>query len=453
MLKRSAYTLLFPSFNDTAVVYHSASGRLCLLNQHAHTLARRLLWRPNFPYTAAGYLTLRDEFVEKGFLVDSHRDELAQTRAGYARARADRSLFSLTLAPTRDCNLACIYCYEGRQAPVTWSPEDEDAVLAFAARRLPAGAGLWVTWYGGEPLLALPIVLRMSARLRELAKSRRSAWTCDMVTNGTRLTPEAARALAGVGCVEFQITLDGPKDVNDGLRPSLDHSSTFDTVLGNLARLDLTTTGIGIRINLMRDNAASLPDLVRALSAAGLAGRVGVSLAPVEAVSKPCHAIADRLVSAEEFADRHFAFLQSLEAEGFSPECVPGAIANYCGADREHSFLIDWRGDIFACWNDVGVVEKRLGNIHQPLALRARESCQGRLGPFEHAECRRCPILPICMGGCPVFAGDAGGGRPVCLFVKHRLADYLNLEVLRHFGAASAGGPARSQLPPDPQDN
>ena len=95
----------------------------------------------------------------------------------------------------------------------------------------------------------------------------------------------------------------------------------------------------------------------------------------------------------------------------------------------------DWRGDIFACWNDVGVAEKRLGNVHQPMALRTRESCQGEMGPFEHGECRRCPILPICMGGCPAFARDPAGDRSACLFVKHRLADYLNLEVLRRFDA------------------
>ncbi|MCX6552102.1 MAG: radical SAM protein [Acidobacteria bacterium] len=376
MLKRSAYTLLFPSFEDSAIIFNSASGRLCRLSARAHELGRGILWRPNFPYRDADRVRLREEFVEKGFLVDSGRDELRELRASYQRARADRSACALTLAPTRACNLECVYCYEGRHEPETWSAADEDAVVAFAARELAAGAALSVTWYGGEPLLALPIVLRMSGRLRDLAVSRRATWSCDMVTNGTLLTPDTAEALAAVGCMEYQITLDGPKATNDRLRPSRDGSSTFDRIVGNITRLDLRTSAIGIRINLMRDNAASIGDLVRDLSALGLAGQVGISLAPMEAMSKPCRALADRVVSPEAFADLHFEFLQVLEAEGFSPESVPMPVSNYCGADCDQAFVIDWRGDVFRCWNDVGDEDKRLGSVHEPAALRAPAACR-----------------------------------------------------------------------------
>jgi uncharacterized protein len=440
MLKRSAFTLLFPSFGHSAVIFNSASGRLTRLSPRAHELAIAVLCRPNFGYRTPEFLRLRDELAEKGFLVDARRDELGELRAAYDRARIDHSVFALTLAPTGACNLRCVYCYEGGPDPVAWSSGDEDAVVAFAARELAPGAELSVTWYGGEPLLALPIVLRVSNRLRELTERRRGSWSCDMVTNGTLLVPAVAGSLAAIGCREFQITLDGPREINDRLRPSRDGSSAFDTIAGNLARLDLESTAVGIRINLMRDNATSIGELVQALTAQGLAGRINVSLAPIEAMSKPCRALEDRVVSPEEFADRHFEFLRLLQAAGFTPNCVPTPVSNYCGADCEQAFVVDWAGDVFRCWNDVGVADKRLGTVREPESIRTPDACHEGAGPFDDPECRRCAVLPVCMGGCPAFVSDSGPNRRGCLFVKHRLADYLNLQVL---GARGPGPGAR----------
>jgi len=432
VLKKSAYTLLFPSFNQTGIVYNSATGKLCLLNEYTHRVARSVLWRPNYPYRKADYRKIRDEFLEKGFLVENRRDELKHLQISHQRARKDRSEFGLTLAPTKNCNLACVYCYEGQHEDVAWTESDEEAVFAFACRRLPSESALLVTWYGGEPLLALPMVLKLSTRLKELARSRRCTWACDMVTNGTLLTPEAAESLAQIGCSDFQITLDGPQEINDKLRPSRDGTSSFDLIIGNIKRLDLDKLSIVIRVNLMKDNIAAIGDLVRQLSSLGLAGKIDVSLAPVEALGKSCYAVSQRCVSVEGFADCHFEFLRCLDEEGFSPDCLPHPIQSYCGAFRENSFVIDWKGDVFRCWNDVGLSEKRIGNVHSPAGISTRGTCLADQDPFQDSACRQCPILPVCIGGCPAVAASAGGFNKSCLFYKHRFADYLNFHVYRH---------------------
>jgi uncharacterized protein len=338
----------------------------------------------------------------------------------------------LTLAPTKNCNLACVYCYEGRHEDVTWTESDEEAVFAFACRRLPSESALHVTWYGGEPLLVLPMVLRLSTRLKELARSRRCTWSCEMVTNGTLLTPEAAESLAQIGCSDYQITLDGPPEVHDKLRPSRDGTSSFDLIIGNIKRLELDKVSIVIRVNLIKDNIAAIGDLVRQLSSLGLAGMIAVALAPVQALGKSCYAVSQRCLSAEGFADRHFEFVRLLDEEGFSPNCLPYPIGSFCGAYVENSFVVDWNGDVSKCWNDVGLSEKRIGNVHSPAGISARQTCHADRDPFQDSECRQCPILPVCMGGCPAVAASAGGFNQACRFYKHRFADYLNFHVYRH---------------------
>jgi uncharacterized protein len=432
MLKKSAFTLLFPSFNQMGIVYNSATGKLCLLNEYSHGIARAVLWRPNYPYRKADYRKIREEFLEKGFLVEDQRDELKQLQILNQKARKDRSEFGLTLAPTNNCNLACVYCYQGKHEDVTWTESDEEAVFEFICRRLPSESALFVTWYGGEPLLALPMVLRLSARLKELARSRRCTWACDMVTNGTLLTPAAAESLAQIGCSNFQITLDGPQEINDKLRRSRDGTSAFHLIMGNILEMDLAKVSIGIRVNLMKDNIAAVGDLVRQLASLGLAGKIHVSLAPIEALGKSCYAVSKRCISGKGFADCHFEFVRRLDEEGFSPNCLPHPIESFCGAFRENSFVIDWNGDVFKCWNDVGLREKRIGNVHSPAGISIKGTCLADHNPFQDQECRKCPILPVCMGGCPAVAASTGSFNKACRFYKHRFADYLNFHVYKH---------------------
>jgi uncharacterized protein len=171
---------------------------------------------------------------------------------------------------------------------------------------------------------------------------------------------------------------------------------------------------------------------VRQLASLGLAGKIDVALAPVEALGKSCYAVSQRCISVEGFADCHFEFLRLLDEEGFSPDCLPHPIVSFCGAFRENSFVIDWQGDVFKCWNDVGLSEKRIGNVHSPAGISTRGTCHADRDPFQDGECRECPILPVCMGGCPAVAASAGGSNKTCLFYKHRFADYLNYYVYRH---------------------
>ena len=105
-------------------------------------------------------------------------------------APADRSELldlgarTVELMLTTGCNLRCRYCYQRRRAPRTMSP----AVLDAAVRRLVASRydRPWLIFYGGEPLLAAPLVRRALERVR-LWAPRRMRPDVRILTNGTRL--------------------------------------------------------------------------------------------------------------------------------------------------------------------------------------------------------------------------------------------------------------------------
>lgn len=106
---------------------------------------------------------------------------------------------------TTRCNLRCEYCDQSRGKPRTMAA----SVLDAAVRRLVSSRlqSPVFTLYGGEPLLAAPLVRRALDRTREWAPG----WMkpdVRIMTNGTRLDEETARLLASRD-VHVTLSCDG----------------------------------------------------------------------------------------------------------------------------------------------------------------------------------------------------------------------------------------------------
>ena len=95
----------------------------------------------------------------------------------------------LIILPTERCNFRCTYCYEDfligkMKEPVQLSIE------RFMGRRIPELSELSIHWFGGEPLLAKQVVLRLSARASELCDEHGVSLIGGLTTNAYVLTPD-----------------------------------------------------------------------------------------------------------------------------------------------------------------------------------------------------------------------------------------------------------------------
>ncbi|MET9293179.1 radical SAM protein [Streptomyces sp. NPDC003077] len=140
----------------------------------------------------------------------------------------------LILLPTEQCNFRCTYCYE--QFPVArMRPTVIRGVKALMARRAGALRFLELGWFGGEPLLAKPVVLDVSAYAQELARRNPGlVYAGSMTTNAYLLTEPVARELVAVGVRSFHISLDGPEDVHDQSRLRINGQGSFRRIWTNL---------------------------------------------------------------------------------------------------------------------------------------------------------------------------------------------------------------------------
>ena len=102
-------------------------------------------------------------FRERG-LITNHDEREALYAAGRMATAFGRTV-SLTIAPTMGCNFDCPYCFEQHRAG-KMSPKVQEDVVALVGHMLKASGAetLDVTWFGGEPLLAVDIVEALSEK-------------------------------------------------------------------------------------------------------------------------------------------------------------------------------------------------------------------------------------------------------------------------------------------------
>jgi uncharacterized protein len=121
-------------------------------------------------------------------------------------------------------------------------------------------------FFGGEPLLNLPVVYYLAEHVHAAATARGVKLTISMVTNGLLLTPEVVDRLLPFGFTGAKVTLDGDKAAHDRKRPLRGGQGTFDKIIANV-RAVAGKVAISIGGNFDADNADSYPALLDFLAA------------------------------------------------------------------------------------------------------------------------------------------------------------------------------------------
>lgn len=185
------------------------------------------------------------------------------TRRQIAAAISPR-IQELILLPTEKCNFRCTYCYEDFELG-KMSEETQRAIELFIDRRMDGLEQLKFSWFGGEPLVAKDVVLRLSRYAKQKCEEHGVKFQGGLTTNAYILDQALARELISLNQDFFQITLDGWKDAHDVLRRRADERGTFDVIWQNLLgmkALDLKFE-VCVRIHVRRDNIENLQILMR----------------------------------------------------------------------------------------------------------------------------------------------------------------------------------------------
>jgi uncharacterized protein len=148
------------------------------------------------------------------------------------------------------------------------NPNTIEGLRALISNRIDKLDQLYLSWFGGEPLAAADIVLDLSSHAARLAaKHPKLSYRAGITTNGYLLNQTLIDQMAAARIVDFQITLDGPKEIHNQRRLRADGSGTFDKIWNNLLLLkaSLHPFKILIRAHFDRDTVECLDPLIQDL--------------------------------------------------------------------------------------------------------------------------------------------------------------------------------------------
>jgi uncharacterized protein len=387
---------------DTLLLYGGLAGSLIEITRDARAEVESLLANPNGPSAAAG-TPIHRLLVDAAILVDEQSDERSLVARRREREQRPTGSMGLTICPTVNCNYRCVYCYQkhvGKLMPDTV----QDLLLAFIDRQDPPVERLFVTWFGGEPLLGLPVIERLTAQLR--ARLPGDRYAASMVSNGWLLTADTSARVADLGVGRIQITLDGPRDVHNTRRPLAGGQPTFDRILTNLRDAD-PRLRFSVRVNTDVRNVDQVSQIFDELDEAQLRGRVSLYFAPVMPYTEVCADTAGHCIVGQDWSQANAQLrLMALE-RGYGGPALPGAIGSVCIADNPRGWVVTPDGLFYKCWNDVTSPDRAVFDLvtdAQTTAMKAELDKWKNWSPFKLADCQECKSLPQCQSGCAHLA-------------------------------------------------
>ena len=258
---------------------------------------------------------------------------------------------TLAIVVTADCNLRCRYCYQDRKRPVQISWQAVSAALDLLERSRPRCERL--SFFGGEPLLAFPLIARAVRRVgRRLPRRRRPAFF--LTTNGLLLTE---RRLAFLERHRFNVQLSF-----DGVAPVAGPAESRAVLLVLDCLLD--RLGLRHRAYFRRSvtvavtvTAPSIPHLADSFDYLLAKGVEDIAIGP--AMGHPRLSKAQTGELDRQFGRIHARSVRHYRATGKVPLALfrkrvpdvktPDEDAWACGAAFGNNLTVDVDGDVYPC--------------------------------------------------------------------------------------------------------
>jgi uncharacterized protein len=412
--------------------------------------------------------------ADNGFIVEDGDADYRNVREFFHTVRESREQLRMTVLTTLQCNFACGYCIQGdhgdyNKHAAKMSLETAAEVGDWAEARLAElGAESYVlTFFGGEPLINLPVMYYLAERMWHYCEPRGIRMLVNIITNGLLLTPEVVDRLVPFGLNGVKITLDGDRDAHNKMRPLRGGQGTFDKIVHNVRQV-AGKCRIAIGGNFDAETVDSYPALLDFLAEQEFADKLSkvafkpvirekkpeqpgvapvvrgskfIALTSVAADSKPlggaCMTSAGTGTSACDSCgtlDDQMAFLrEETKKRGFPT--IDGVHMGPCEIHRRHAHTIGPDGALYACPGFAGEASQSTGHIDGRAEPRRMQAAAQFEALAAWKECSGCAFIPVCAGGCTVASYNELGSMnaPNC----HKSAMQAGLVALAHDVARS----------------
>ena len=437
MYKLSRYNHIQPWNDGNYIAYNAFSGAVAMMTPENYELLNRIgekLASAENPSFGDEEEELFNQLKYAGFIHTADSEQSEEVAFNHYRARYDAANPGYIIAPTMACNMACEYCFEGDKKG-KMSDEIIGALLDRIEKNLVGTKSIAVCWYGGEPLLAMDIIEKITKSILRMKEKAGFSYFGSIITNGYLLTPKSIDRLLELKVPTVQVTLDGPARMHNRKRPLKNGKPSFDRIIENL-KYASGKMNVSIRVNIDKDfNIDMFDEMLTELMAAGLHEKARMYFGFLEPATSVCANISENCHSPEDFSKAEIEYFRLMLERGFSIDKLPRPITNFCLAQTINGVVLDHEGDLYKCLNHIGDKSRSMGNIRDKYDYNHPNFTRlFRIDPFHDEVCRECNILPICLGGCPSRRADRKvGAEKMCEAWKHNLPEMLEIIALSRY--------------------
>lgn len=364
---------------------------------------------------------------------DTNEEHDKRLRLMSYRHRFNPKYLTLTLAVTNICNFTCDYCIESKipnNIPKIFDDETCDSIISLIKRRNPERTK--IIWYGGEPLLGFDRIEHLSG----LIKENNLNVSYSLITNGYLLDEKTSSFLVNKKIEHIQITIDGVGGNHNNRRAHRSDPDSFSAIIRNIKILHeliekkKVKTSISIRVNIDDRNPGALVEVMEYFKK-NVPGKYKIYPGFVQNTAYSCNS--------------NCAFTNAQKSEYLFDLLIHKGISTTetntdtngqrfvpCGASVLNNYIIDWNGDAYKCWDDIGIEHRVVFNInsHQKLESDVESKYILESDQFSDPNCRKCGLVFLCAGGCPSarVQGEGFNKADQCHILKksfNRYLDYL----------------------------
>ena len=328
------------------------------------------------------------------------------------------------------CNMRCAYCYYLEKGKYSENKKQTrmsfDLLEKLIRQTIAASPGPTVsfTWHGGEPTLAGMDFYKKALELeRKYLPKGWEAWN-NLQTNGLLLNEGWCRFLKE-NRFDVGLSIDGSEEVHDANRRLVGGAGTFARVSAAIRRLreagvepDLLCTVNEVSqdrplevYRALRDTGCSWVQFIPVVIRSADGGTAAGSVSP-EGYGRFLTAVFDEWV-------RHDLGVLDVQLFAEMARIMAGGQASLCWMSPTcgHVLIAEEDGAVYSCDHFVDP-EHRLGTLRESSLARMAEGEFQRSFGFSKRdaltdECKACPYLRFCNGGCPKDRfGFSAEGQP-----------------------------------------
>lgn len=329
-----------------------------------------------------------------GVLIDKETNEIDILRISNKKD-CYSNYYRLTIIPTLDCNFNCWYCYEThckeQMTSEMMKTIEKHVNIMIDEENIQK---IELDWFGGEPLICFNnIIYPLSKRIIEICKSKNIQFSNIITSNGSLATNEMISKFHEIMLYNFQITIDGEKELHNKVKFD-NKGNSYQRIVNTINMIceSIENASVLLRINFTEENIRTIDKIIDDFP---IKNRKKIKILfqqvwQLENKNKP--------INLEKY-------LLVFENSGFKLEFNKFNRRHYgCYADRYYQSVITPDGSVFKCTaRDFLDKNERDGEILENGVIRWIDNKIAlRLGraTFENKYCLRCKYLPLCWGPC-----------------------------------------------------